>query len=78
MIEYIMAGIIIILFILTIIKGLNLSITVNVEHKYPEFNADVINDIYDSEGNIKEQDKEMKDFNKALKDIHDFMVDSEE
>lgn len=77
-IDYVCLCVAIIFGIYLCIKGINLSITVNVDHKYPESNFVEIPDNYDEEGDPKTEDKSVQDFNEALKSIHAFMTDTEE
>lgn len=76
--DYVCLCVVIIIGALMFIKGINLNITVNVDHKYPETNFIEVPDNYDEEGDPKTDMKGIEDFNEALKSIHDFMVDAEE
>ena len=76
--EYVCFCLVIGVGVLMFIKGINLNITVNVDHKYPDTNFVEIQDNYNEEGDPKTEDSAVQDFNEALKSIHDFMVDSEE
>lgn len=76
--DYVCLCVVIIIGALMFIKGINLNITVNVDHKYPETNFIEVPDNYDEEGDPKTDMEGIEDFNEALKSIHDFMVDAEE
>ena len=74
--EVIIAVILLILMIMLLLKGTNINIS--VEYKYPEQKFVEVQDPYDEEGDPKNVDKDVMDFNETLKSIHAFMVDSEE
>ena len=69
--NYVTLGVIIGIVVLLFLKGINLNITVNVEHNYPEQKIEPVES--------SEEDEEIKNsLNDMLKEINSFMLDQEE
>ncbi len=74
--EFIIGGIFLLLFLTFLfIFCKNATFTIKIE--YPDVQVSELNDIYDSEGEAKD-DSDYTDFDNMLKEISDLMLDQEE
>lgn len=75
--EAVIVSIVLIIFVLVVIKGINLEVNININQKIDDADKAFLEDLYNKEGDPKEN-REENTIDDILKVVNSFMTDNEE